>query len=66
MKLLRAPSHKQLLKMLTTARQRSGLTLPQLADQVSASQGFVAKYERGDLLDHQLVAGAQRSLQHFR
>jgi hypothetical protein len=64
MKLLRTPSHEQLLKMLTTARQRSELTLPRLADQVSASREFVAKYQRGELLlDVRLVAGARHGLQ---
>lgn len=47
MKLLRSPRYRQLLQMLMTARQRAGLTLPQLAEQVGARAGFIERYERG-------------------
>lgn len=47
MKLLQTPKHRQLLQLLTTARQRASLTQPQLADKVGASPGFVAKHESG-------------------
>jgi ribosome-binding protein aMBF1 (putative translation factor) len=41
------PRLKQLLQSLRTARQRAGLTVPQLAEQVSPREGFVERYERG-------------------
>lgn len=47
MKLLRTPTYRQLRKLLATARQHASLTQPQLAERVSASQGFVAKYQSG-------------------
>lgn len=47
MMLRRRPKYRQLLNMLALARQRASLTRPQLAELVSASQGFVARYETG-------------------
>ncbi|MGC3981918.1 MAG: helix-turn-helix transcriptional regulator [Steroidobacteraceae bacterium] len=48
MKSLRTPEHKKLIALLTTAREKAGMTQQQLADKLGKPQSFVAKYEGGE------------------
>ncbi|WP_116807538.1 helix-turn-helix domain-containing protein [Steroidobacter cummioxidans] len=47
MKLLPTTPHRQLIHMLTGARQRASLSQSQLAEKVSVQPAFVTKYESG-------------------
>ena len=48
MKSLRSADHVRLIKLLTAAREKAGLTQQQLADRLDRPQSFVAKYEGGE------------------
>ena len=48
MKSLRSSDHVRLISLLTTAREKAGLTQQQLADRLGKPQSFVAKYEGGE------------------
>lgn len=48
MKSLRSTDHVRLIKLLTAAREKAGLTQQQLADRLGRPQSFVAKYEGGE------------------
>lgn len=48
MKSLRSPPHRELLRRLTDARTKAGLTQHELARRLRRHQSFVAKYENGE------------------
>ena len=48
MKALRTPQHLELLRLLTAAREKAGITQQQLAKRLQRTQSFVAKYEGGE------------------
>jgi diketogulonate reductase-like aldo/keto reductase/DNA-binding XRE family transcriptional regulator len=62
LKSLRSPAHLKLMALLSTARDRAGLTQQQLADRLGKPQSFVSKYEGGerrvDLLEFMTIARA--------
>jgi len=47
MKFIDNPQRRRLLKALAVARERMGVTQPQLADKVGTQRNFVLKYEGG-------------------
>ncbi len=48
MKSLRSIEHQKLITLLTSARNKAGMTQQQLADRLGKPQSFVAKYEGGE------------------
>jgi transcriptional regulator with XRE-family HTH domain len=48
LKSLRTADHVRLISLLTSAREKAGLTQQQLADRLGRPQSFVAKYEGGE------------------
>lgn len=48
LKSLRSPPHRELLRRLTDARAKAGLTQQELARRLRRHQSFVAKYESGE------------------
>jgi transcriptional regulator with XRE-family HTH domain len=48
LKSLRTADHVRLISLLTTAREKAGLTQQQLAERLGRPQSFVAKYEGGE------------------
>jgi len=48
MKSLRSPEHQDLMKMLSEARGKAGLTQRELAERLGRRQNFISKYETGE------------------
>jgi transcriptional regulator with XRE-family HTH domain len=48
LKALRTQQHRELLRLLVAAREKSGITQQELAERLHRHQSFVAKYEGGE------------------